>query len=39
MGDLVSPSRVVGGSEIVNWLTTVIHQIWDSVKVSVGDFS
>ena len=27
--DMVSPNRAVGGSGIVNWLTSGIHRIWD----------
>ena len=32
-GDLFSPSRAVLGSGIVNWLTRVIHRIWDALDV------
>ena len=36
-GDMVSPNKAVGDSGIVNWLTTVIHQIWDAINVNVGE--
>ncbi len=31
--DMVSPEIADAGSGIVNWLTRVIHRIWDSLDV------
>ena len=31
----VSPDRAVGGSGIINWLTTVIHRLRDILDVDV----
>ncbi len=32
-GDMVTPNGAVVGSGIGNWLTTVIHRIWDILDV------
>ena len=32
-GDMVSPNKADVGSGIVNWLTSVIHRIWDILDV------
>ena len=34
-GDMVSPNSAVVGRGIVNWLTSVIHRIWDIFNVDL----
>ena len=38
-GDMVSPNGAAGGSGIVNWLTSVIHRIWDILDVDWDQWS
>ena len=36
-GGMVSPTGTFVGSRFVNWLTSVIHRMWDAVNLSVGE--